>query len=283
MSSHSHDQTVPSAEPRDRLERDAFWERLRHVTPARIGLATTGASLATTPLLDFRIAHARARDAVTAPFDSAAFQAVLASSGQDVLGVSSMASDRREYLLRPDLGRQLAKADHLALAERARPCDLAIVLADGLSPAAVTRHGPPLLEKILPQLTAEGWRLSPLIVVERGRVGIGDAIATALGARAVLVMVGERPGLSVQESVGLYITWAPTGTTTDADRNCISNIWQFGLSYDAAAFRLHGLLKQMFVRRLSGVMLKDDAITDASGRSIDAVEGDDIGFDLQSR
>ena len=259
MTPRSHDLVPSSANPRDMPERSAFWESLRRLTPARIGLDTAGASLATTPLLDLRLAHARARDAVTARFDSAALRSALASAGQEVLVVSSAAANRREYLLRPDLGRRLAEADNLVLAERAHDYDVAIVLADGLSPAAVVRHGPPLLEKVLPRLTGEGWRLSPLVVVEYGRVGIGDAIATALDARAVVIMVGERPGLSVPESLGIYITWAPTSTTTDADRNCISNIWQSGLSYDAAAAKLHGLLKQMFERRVSGVMVKDMA------------------------
>lgn len=280
MTTDAKDQVAAAADSGEAADRSAFWEQLRHLTPARIGLATAGASLATTPLLDFRLAHAKARDAVAARLDMTALREALTPLGLPIIEAASAVSDHREYLLRPDLGRRLATADALARAAGPAACDLAIVLVDGLSPAALTRHGPPLLKEILPRLAAEGWRPGPLVIVRQGRVAIGDAIATTLRARAVLVMIGERPGLSVQDSLGLYVTWAPTETTTDADRNCISNIWQSGLSYDVAAFKLHGLLKQMFARRLSGVMLKDDAVTGAPGRPVDAIGRDDIGLNL---
>ena len=224
------------------------WERIRPLTAARIGLSRSGASLATAPLLALRLAHARAKAAVPAPLDE---PALLAACGP-ALVVSSAARDRAEYLLRPDLGRRLADGTSLERGEY----DLALVLADGLSATAVQHHAPPLLAALRPLLS--GWQLAPLVVVRQGRVAVGDAVAMAVGAAAVAVLIGERPGLSAPDSLGVYLTWQPRMGTTDADRNCVSNIRAEGLAPGEAAGRVAWLLAAMRDAGWSGVALKDE-------------------------
>jgi ethanolamine ammonia-lyase small subunit len=253
--------------PRPTLADDARWADLRRLTAARIGLKRTGASLATGPLLEFQLAHARARDAVHEPFDAARlaadiaadFGADLAELAAPVLTVASAAPDRQRYLMRPDLGRQLAPGAEAMLASHASCYDIVFVVADGLSAPAVSAHAQPVLARTLPVLRGEGWRIGPLVIVCQGRVAVGDAIATALGAGCVVVMIGERPGLTAPDSMGAYLTWRPRPQTTDADRNCISNIRPEGIGYADAAFKLAHLLRTMRVRGLSGVALKDDS------------------------
>lgn len=240
------------------------WSMLRALTAARIGLTRSGASLATVPLLDFRLAHARARDAVHQAADFSALAAAVAGFGLPVIAVESAAPDRSTYLVRPDLGRQLAEAGHATLASHAAAADLVIAVVDGLSAKAVERHAAPLLRVLLPMLRAARWDLAPLVLVRQGRVAIGDAIAAALGAQAVVVLIGERPGLSATDSLGAYVTWRPTATTTDANRNCISNIRAEGVRYREAASRLAYLLREMRRCNLSGVSLKDESLRDGA-------------------
>jgi ethanolamine ammonia-lyase small subunit len=247
---------TPSSEP---------WTALRRLTVARIGLERSGASLATAPLLDLRLAHARARDAVHAPLDVPRLTSDLATLGPPVLAVASAAQDRQQYLMRPDLGRRLS-ADAAAVLSRhagndhdTNAYDVAFVISDGLSACAVQAHAAPVLADTLPTLRSEGWRIAPLVVALRGRVALGDAIATALHAAIAVVLIGERPGLSAPDSMGAYLTWQPTAQTTDAERNCISNIRPAGLGYADTAFRLTRLLRAMRARQVSGVALKDDA------------------------
>ncbi len=224
------------------------------MTTARIGLERTGASLATQPLLEFRLAHARARDAVHAAMGDLPG---LDGLGLPVLHAATLAGDRQAYLMRPDLGRRLHPDATAALAQHAGKPALAVVVADGLSAAAAERHAVPLLTRLLPALRTEDWSLAPLVVLRQARVAAGDAVAAALGAGAVLVLIGERPGLSAPDSLGAYVTWAPHPATTDADRNCVSNIRPAGLAYDDAAFRLAFLLRAMRAGGASGVGLKD--------------------------
>jgi ethanolamine ammonia-lyase small subunit len=238
---------------------DAAWADLRRLTAARIFLKRTGASLATGPLLDFRLAHARARDAVHEPFDAAHLAVDLTELGGAVLTVASAAEDRPRYLMRPDLGRRLASDDEAILKPHAGRCDVVFVITDGLSARAVKTHAQPVLAHVVPTLSGEGWRIAPFVIVRHGRVAIGDAIATALGADSVVVLIGERPGLSAPDSMGAYLTWQPKLQTTDAERNCISNIRPEGIGYADAAFKLAHLLRAMRTRRLSGVQLKDDS------------------------
>jgi ethanolamine ammonia-lyase small subunit len=235
------------------------WAALRRLTAARIGLARSGASLATGPLLEFRLAHARARDAVHAPLDEERLRACLAALGLPVLTVASAVRDRPQYLMRPDLGRQLAPdAEAVLTAYAGDGHDIALVITDGLSARAVERHAVPLLNALLPQLQAGGWRVGPLTLVRQGRVAIGDAVAQMLRARLVVILIGERPGLSAPDSMGAYLTWQPGPHTTDANRNCISNIRPEGIDPASAALKVLHLMRAMRAREMSGVALKDE-------------------------
>ena len=232
--------------------------RLRALTPARVGLGRTGVSLGTRDLLDFQRAHAQARDAVHARLDSAALAAEIGSGiRSEALRLHSSASNRAEYLQRPDLGRRLNEASLALLSEQpADEVDLAVVIADGLSALAVERHAAPLLQELLPLL--ETWNLAPVTIVEQGRVAIADQIGAALNAQISVILIGERPGLSSPDSIGAYITWDPRPGRTDAERNCISNIRAEGLGYAQAAAQLGYYLTEARRRRLTGVALKEE-------------------------
>jgi ethanolamine ammonia-lyase small subunit len=245
---------------------DDVWERLREFTPARIGLGRVGGSLPTQALLDFELAHARARDAVHAAFDASALAGELRGAGfGEVLVVSSQARDRMEYLLRPDLGRKLDEESREKLREsRGGGCELALVVADGLSAVASARHAAPLLRGVRTAL-GSNWTNVTTVVANQARVALGDEIGELLGAEAVVVLIGERPGLSSPDSLGVYLTWAPRAGRTDAERNCISNVRPEGLAYMEAARRLVYLLGEARRLKLSGVALKDDS--EASGKT----------------
>ncbi|MNO88043.1 Ethanolamine ammonia-lyase light chain [compost metagenome] len=242
---------------------DSPWQQLRALTPARIALGRAGTSLPSRARLDFQFAHAQARDAVHLPFEHAALSSGLARRGRESLLLHSAAADRHVYLQRPDLGRRLATESAERLREytagRAEPVDLAIVVADGLSSLAVHRHALPFLERLEELAQAEGWTLSPVVLVEQGRVAVADEVGELLRARMSVILIGERPGLSSPDSLGLYFTWAPRVGLTDAYRNCISNVRLEGLSYAMAAHRLLYLMREACRRQLSGVNLKDEA------------------------
>lgn len=248
--------------------REDVWARLRQWTPARIGLGRVGESLPTRALLEFELAHARARDAVHAGFDAEGLAAELRAAGLgEAVLVRSQARDRREYLLRPDLGRVLDEESRERLQRAGRAGGLALVVADGLSAVAAMRHAVPLLRAMRPR------GAGMVVIAEQARVALGDAIGELLGAEAVLVLIGERPGLSSPDSLGAYLTWAPRVGRTDAERNCISNIRPEGLPYAAAARRLRYLLGEVRRLRLSGVALKDDS----DQRSQISVQGGEEG------
>ena len=235
------------------------WSPLRRLTTARIALGRSGGSLSTHAQLDFRLAHARARDAVVSAFDPESLAAELRATGQTVLVAESAARNRAEFLRRPDLGRQLAPDSRDALcshAERASSCDLVMIVSDGLSTLAANTQAVPLLESLLPLL--DGWRLAPLIVARFARVALQDEIGGILGAKISLMLLGERPGLGSADSLGAYFTFAPQIGRTDAERNCISNIRPGGLSPADAARKLHHLLNQSRQLSMSGVHLKDE-------------------------
>lgn len=244
------------------------WRRLREFTDARIGLGRAGVSLPTKELLAFQLAHARARDAVHLPLDIDATSAALAGLQLDwaasPLCLHSRAENRMTYLQRPDLGRrlnddsrELLQAQHGQLAAE---YDLAIVVADGLSSCAVAENLVPFLQALNEKLSADSasdWRIAPITLVTQGRVAVGDEVGELLNARCVMLLVGERPGLSSPDSLGLYLTWNPSVGLTDASRNCISNIRPAGLSYNEAARRAFYLLSEAKRLKLSGVNLKD--------------------------
>lgn len=222
--------------------------QLRSFTPARVAIGRCGHSLPTAELLRFQLDHALARDAVYEALDAG-------SLGLPHVLVRSAAADRATYLRRPDLGRVLDGESRALL--RRGDFDLAVVIADGLSATAVHRHAGPLLEALLPRLA--DWRLAPITVAMQARVAIGDEIGECLGARQVVVLIGERPGLSSPDSLGAYLTYGPRRGRTDAERNCISNIRLGGIPYGIAAHKLHFLMTEARAGRLSGVALKEAA------------------------
>jgi len=240
-------------------------QRLRELTPARVGLGRAGASMPTDALLAFTLDHARARDAVHGAFDTAHLAEGLTGLGMTGFGlapilVSSQARDRRDYLRRPDLGRMLDPDAARVLTDRGGNAgQLAIVVGDGLSPSAVNVHAVELVRNLAPRLTAAGITIRQTVVASGARVALGDEIGAILGARMVLMLIGERPGLSAPDSLGAYLTFAPRIGLTDAMRNCVSNIHGAGLSYDEAAFKIAWLVREGLARQVTGVALKDES------------------------
>ncbi|RBY91116.1 ethanolamine ammonia-lyase subunit EutC [Blastococcus sp. TF02A-30] len=227
------------------------WAVLRAATRARVALGRAGDGLPTARELEFRLAHAAARDAVHMPFEPDVVRAALGDL--DVLEVRSAAADRAEYLQRPDLGRRPAEGTSLPRTGD----DLAVVLADGLSPRAVHEHGAGLATALLDLL--DGWSVAPVVLAHQARVGLGDAIGAALGVRAVVVLIGERPGLSSADSLGAYLTWDPRPGRVDSERNCVSNVRPpHGLGYEQAARTIAALLAGARALGASGVALKDE-------------------------
>lgn len=247
------------------------WRRLSAWTDARIGLGRAGISLPTKEMLAFQLAHAQARDAVHLPLDTDRLMTELseltalkpAQLRHAPVHLQSQAGNRITYLQRPDLGRRLSQPSCEALDRLGHtgdsPIDLALVIADGLSSCGVQQNAVGFLEALLTDLEGDDqtWELAPMTVVSQGRVAIGDDVGHRLNARCVLVLIGERPGLSSPDSLGLYLTWAPKPGLTDASRNCISNIRPAGLSSGEASRRLLYLLREARRQKLSGVSLKD--------------------------
>jgi ethanolamine ammonia-lyase small subunit len=249
------------------------WEGLRAHTRARIALGRAGGSLPTAELLGFSAAHAAARDAVWSALDVDALALGLLPAGLPLVRVRSQAPDRATYLQRPDLGRRLdAEAEPTLARARAEGrqdgpdgCDLALLVADGLSATAAQLHAPALVGLLAPRLRARGFRLGPLTVALQARVALEDAVGAALGARAALILLGERPGLGSPDSLGAYLVFGPRPGRTDAERNCVSSIRPDGFPIPAAAELLEWLIAESLRRALSGVELKDERGTVAAG------------------
>lgn len=250
----THPDVVPHVTP-------AGWGTLRRFTDARIALGRAGHSLPTAPHLAFQLAHAMARDAVHLPFDAHGVAAGVQALGLDAVRLHSAAADRATYLQRPDLGRRLDEASRALLQQRpSAQVDLAFVVGDGLSALAIHQNAVPLIAATVQRLQADAqpWSIGPVAVVEQARVAVGDEAGAGLKARCVVVLIGERPGLSSPDSLGLYLTWNPQPGLTDANRNCISNVRPAGLAIEAAAAKLVHLLGAARTGRISGVGLKDD-------------------------
>jgi len=242
------------------------WIDWRQHTAARIALGRAGSALPSREILSFGLAHAQARDAIHTPLDTVALQAELQEAGWPTLVTRSQAIDRAQYLMRPDLGRRLAEgellSDHLFVqADRLQDqmgYDLAFVVGDGLSSIAVQRHVMPLLHALKPLLD-DRYCVAPVVIATQARVALADEIGAQIKARLVAMLIGERPGLSSPDSLGIYLTYAPRVGRHDAERNCISNVRPAGLDYAPAAFKLHWLITQALQRGLTGVDLKDES------------------------
>jgi ethanolamine ammonia-lyase small subunit len=237
------------------------WRILRDLTPARVALGRTGASLPTAEVLRFGHAHALARDAVHKPLDAAVLKAKIEALGPAVVFAESAVGDRATYLRRPDLGRRLSSDSRTTLERcRSEGIDLAIVVADGLSATAVQANAPALLGTLLPAVHAVGWKIAPIVLATQARVALGDDVGAALGAQMVLMLIGERPGLSSPDSLGAYLTFEPKIGRRDNERNCVSNIRPAGLSSERAVHQLMWLIREAFRRRETGVGLKDESV-----------------------
>jgi ethanolamine ammonia-lyase small subunit len=239
------------------------WSRLKEFTQARIGLGRVGHSLPMQEVLDFQYAHAAARDAVLRPVDFSGLTDGLTAQGIDHVVVHSRARDRDEYLKRPDLGRRLDEPsfERLQSLKTGQGYDIAFIVADGLSSSAVENHALPMVERMMRYAARREWRVAPIVIARQGRVALSDDVGEALGARAVAILIGERPGLSSADSLGIYLTFGPRVGNLDSTRNCISNVHGAGLSYDVAAHKLNFLLQEALRLQLSGVNLKDTSDT----------------------
>ena len=247
------------------------WANLKRFTDARIGLGRSGSAMPTREVLNFALSHAMARDAVTTPIDWAPIEQGLQDLGLKAHRVSSATRDRSEYLRRPDLGRKLSDTSRAELLRvmkggAARP-DLVVLVGDGLSSMGVAVNILPMMSALLPHARQAGWKIGPVLLANDARVALGDEAGEILGAKAILVLIGERPGLSSPDSLGAYLTFAPRVGLKDADRNCISNIRLRGLSYDESAFKAAWLLREAFRRGVTGVNLKDESQFLIEGRT----------------
>ncbi len=242
------------------------WPALKQFTPARIALGHTGVSLPTQAYLDFQLAHALARDAVSIPLDFDRLEQRLNGRGYQTLLLQTQAESHQSYLQRPDLGRRLNSAAVIKVqqaAQYSKQPDIAVIVADGLSSTAIENHAEAFLDLLLPQLLEKGYSRTPVCLVKHGRVSCGDPVAEIFAALMCIVLIGERPGLSSPDSMGIYFTYRAKSGCTDADRNCISNIHKNGLSYQQALHKLLFLIGKADQSGFSGVLLKDES-TDSS-------------------
>jgi len=237
-----------------------LWHSLNQFTPARIAQGRAGMSQTTRNSLEFQLAHALARDAVNIPLDFAQLEQRINALGYTTLTLQTQAENQRLYLQRPDLGRVLSASAVSCLQQHpSTQADAVVVVADGLSSKAIEQHAVPFLRLLLPELQAKTYQLPPVCLIKHGRVAIGDAVADHYATRLCIVLIGERPGLSSPDSMGIYFTYqAKSGISTDADRNCISNIHSNGLSYEQALKKLLFLLHEAEKCQFSGVALKDE-------------------------
>ncbi|WP_443945943.1 ethanolamine ammonia-lyase subunit EutC [Pedobacter sp. AW1-32] len=240
------------------LQKTDDWAILKQLTDARVALGRTGVSLPTKALLEFKLAHAHAKDAVYSVQSSQAIADSLEAKSQAYLSVTSQASTRDVYLQRPDLGRRLHPESVRLLTElHCRPSNICIVLADGLSAIGINTYISEILSILIPQIKQSGFSLSPVVLAEQARVALGDEIGSLLNADLTILFIGERPGLTAADSVGCYITYKPIIGTTDESRNCVSNIRSKGLDIHQAVEKIMYLTRQSFNLKLSGVKLKD--------------------------
>jgi ethanolamine ammonia-lyase small subunit len=248
---------VSDRPPRSAVQRplQASWVALRRHTPARIAIGRAGFGLPTAAYLEFQAAHARARDAVHAKLDVDATLQKIAARGWPVIGVRSAAESRQAFLRMPDLGRALAAESKARLSEPMVAPDVVIVVGDGLSSVAVARNAIPVLELLCDRLADVGLRLAPIIVATQARVALADEIGELLQAKVSVMMIGERPGLSAADSLGMYLTFEPRRGRLDSERNCISNIREEGMTAQDAAARAVDLIRSMLEHRASGVLL----------------------------
>ena len=237
------------------------WTALGKFTPARIALGRAGVSIPYKETLSFKLAHAFARDAVFAKMDKELLVDGVKDLQHPLLILHSKAANRGQFLQRPDMGRRLDENSISAIQVYTGPYDVCINIADGLSANAINHHVIPVLRILVPALISSGMTVAPICIIEEGRVAISDETGQMLNSKLSIILIGERPGLSSPDSLGVYLTYHPEVGNTDANRNCISNIGPNGLSYQAAADKILYLIKESIRLKLSGVLLKDSSGT----------------------
>ena len=235
------------------------WEALREFTDARIALGRAGTSIPLQKELEFKLAHAHARDAVYSDMDTESLINGLRRFDIPILTLTSQVSTRRQYLQRPDLEDLLDEESEKKVADFSSPNDLALIIADGLSATAINHNLLPLLEILLPVLKSCGLKPGPVSIVKQGRVAIGDPVAYGLQSKIALMLIGERPGLSAADSIGAYITYDPRPGLTDESRNCVSNIRPRGLSFEKASEKILYIVLEAMKRKLTGTSLKSQS------------------------
>jgi len=237
------------------------WSALSRFTSARIALGRTGGSWRTQTMLDFRLAHARARDAVCKSFDADSVETQLRRAGCETVRLATAAETQAVFLKRPDLGRTLSEGARDYLEQHVAAWqgrDLAVIVSDGLSAQAAEKQAAPTLASLLPTLARAGWTICPIFIIPFARVKLQDELGALLQVRHTLALLGERPGLGSPDSLGAYLTYAPGAEKTDADRNCVSNIRPLGLAPDEAGLKIAQLLVQSAAERISGIGLKKE-------------------------
>ncbi|MDF9797291.1 ethanolamine ammonia-lyase small subunit [Catalinimonas alkaloidigena] len=235
-----------------------FWQNLRQHTGARIALGKAGSSISTEELLKFQLAHAQARDAVHTSFNRTELIKELKLIHHEAIELNTLAKDRQSYLLRPDWGKVLNDESKAKVRSNASQYDISLIIGDGLSAQAIHRHIPPLFKILIPKLRKLNFSLAPISLVKHARVAISDEIGEALKCRMSIIFIGERPGLSSADSLGIYLTYSPVVGNTDEKRNCISNVRPEGMPYIMAAEKLTYLINESIRKKISGVQLKDD-------------------------
>ena len=252
------------------------WIALQQFTTARIAIGRSGGSQRTPSVLDFRLAHARARDAVHAPFDAEALAKKFAEAGFQSVILHTPVHDKQTYLMNPDMGKTLDEDSKKKLAELAKSWkgrDFAVIVSDGLSAIAATEHAVETITALAENLPEKEWAMTPIIIVPYARVKIQDSIGETIGIRHAIAFVGERPGLGSPDSLSAYFTYKPRWSTVESDRNCVSNIRPLGLPPKIAAKKLALLLKESLARGISGTQLKDNiddsALLEPPPRQID--------------
>ncbi len=242
------------------MQSDA-WQFLQNYTPARIARGRAGHSIPTSELLKFQTDHAQARDAVYSELDTTQLnESIRKTLGLQILNLKSEVKNRSQYLQRPDLGRTLSQTSREKLISiNNSESDICFVITDGLSAQAINQNVLLLLENLIPRLIDINWKIAPICLVEQGRVAIADEIGFLLKSEIVIILIGERPGLSSPNSMGAYITFHPHVGMTDESRNCVSNIRPEGLNIQMATDKILYLLTEMKTKKLSGVGLKDES------------------------
>lgn len=260
---------MPSSATNANLSADP-WAALRRFTPARLAMGRAGGSLRTVNLLDFRLAHARARDAVHAPFHPDVVRAQLDAAGFAHADVQTPVADKLDYLLHPERGRLLTDASTAFLKARAAdwgPRDVVVVISDGLSAVAAEEHAVDVAKGLRDEL-GDAFSFYPVVVAPFGRVKVADAVSDALGAQMAIILLGERPGLGAKDSLSAYFTYKARNSSVDSDRNCVSNIRPGGMPVPWAVRKLAVLMRESFRLKLSGTGLKDRLTLDDLQRMI---------------